>query len=77
MSAVMMHKTLGEENLIDSSVSVRTVQRFVLLNDLKRGSETGEMKDRKAFEAPRFGDLWQADTCYLPQFKDAKSKKLK
>ena len=77
MSAVMMHKTLGEENLIDSSVSVRTVQRFVLLNDLKRGSETGEMKDRKAFEAPCFGDLWQADTCYLPQFKDAKSKKLK
>jgi transposase InsO family protein len=31
---------------------------------------SGPLKDRKAFEEPFFGAMWQADTCYFPYVPD-------
>lgn len=56
---------LKENGFVSESVSVRSVQRFIHDNDLRNPVYRQE-KDRKAFEAPEFGDIWQADTCHFP-----------
>ncbi len=56
---------LKENGFVAESVSVRSVQRYIHDNDLRNPVYRQE-KDRKAFEAPEFGDIWQADTCHFP-----------
>jgi len=65
INAVMIHSLLVQNGYIKADISVRAVQRFIKANDLK-SARNPNIKDRKAFEAPEFGCLWQADTCYLP-----------
>ena len=65
LNATQIYFRLVEENFITTSVSVAAVQRFIKKHDLK-SARNPNIKDRKAFEAPYFGSLWQADTCYLP-----------
>ena len=65
INGVLLHQILIREGFITPHVSVRAVQRFLKANDLK-SARSVTMKDRKAFEMPEFGCLWQADTAYLP-----------
>lgn len=65
INASMIHTMLIQNGFIKASVSKRAVQRFVKVNDLK-ASRVVNVKDRKAFEEPAFGCMWQCDTCYLP-----------
>jgi len=69
INATMIHTMLIKDGCITPSVSVRAVQRFIKLNDLKSARNIN-VKDRKAFEASNFGKLWQADTCYLPYISE-------
>lgn len=65
INAVMIHSMLIQDGFIPASVSVRAVQRFIKENDL-RSARNPQVKDRRAYEMPEFGCMWQADTCYLP-----------
>ena len=65
INGVMIHQMLVQSGFIDAKVSVRAVQRFLKENDLK-SARNPAVKDRKAYEMPEFGCLWQADTAYLP-----------
>ena len=65
INGVMIHQMLIQGGFIDATVSVRAVQRFLKENDL-RSARNPQVKDRKAFEMPEFGCMWQADTAYLP-----------
>jgi transposase InsO family protein len=69
INATMIHQTLIRNAYIPATVSVAAVQRFVRNHDLK-SARNPNVKDRKAFEEPSFGCLWQADTCYLPHIKE-------
>jgi hypothetical protein len=51
------------------------VQRFIKAARLQSPALSGPFKDRKAFEAPYFGALWQADTCFLPYVPDSQGKR--
>ena len=75
INATMIHSLLLRDGFISNNVSIRAVQRFIKENDLKSARNIN-VKDRKAFEAPIFGCLWQADTCYLPYItEDGKSRR--
>ena len=65
INGVMIHQILVQNHFIKATVSVRAVQRFLQKNDLK-SARNPHVKDRRAFETPEFGCLWQADTAYLP-----------
>ena len=65
LNATQIHLMLIRDAYIPASVSVAAVQRFIRKQDLK-SARNPNVKDRKAFEEPQFGCLWQADTCYLP-----------
>lgn len=65
INGVMIHQMLVQSGFIDAKVSVRAVQRFLKENDL-RSARNPAVKDRKAYEMPEFGCMWQADTAYLP-----------
>ena len=65
LNATQIHLKLLEEAFVPADLSVRTVQRFVKALDLAVG-RAPSLKDRKAFEEPFFGSMWQADTCYMP-----------
>ena len=65
INGVMIHQMLVHSGFIDATVSVRAVQRFLKANDLK-SARNPQIKDRKAYEMPEFGCMWQADTAYLP-----------
>ena len=65
VNATMIHTMLVQNGFIPATVSVRAVQRFIKANDLK-SARNPNVKDRRAFEEPEFGCMWQADTCYLP-----------
>jgi transposase InsO family protein len=65
INATMIHSSLLRNGFITPDVNVRSVQRFIKENDLKSARNIN-IKDRKAFEEPEFGCMWQADTCYLP-----------
>lgn len=61
LSAVGIYRKLRADGILPPSVSERAVQRYIKAHDLKP-KKIGEEKERKAFEAPAFGDMWQADT---------------
>lgn len=65
INATMIHTMLIRNGYIPADVSKRSVQRFIKINDLK-AARNPNIKDRKAFEEPEFGCMWQCDTCYLP-----------
>ncbi|MCH4013368.1 MAG: DDE-type integrase/transposase/recombinase [Solobacterium sp.] len=76
INATQMYNKLIEEGLIGSDVSVYAVQRFYKNNDLKSARDPN-MKDRKAFEMEYFGQIFQADTAYMPYITvDGKSHRL-
>ena len=66
LDAVQIHIRLVHDGLIPQTVSPRTIQRFIKAQGLKNPAASGLLKDRKAFEEPFFGAMWQADTCYFP-----------
>lgn len=70
LNATQIHGRLLQLELITSSVSVRTIQRFVKRHNLKNGIAPSSVKDRKAFEEEFFGDMWMADTCYFPYIRE-------
>ena len=65
INGVMIHQMLIHGGFLDATVSVRAVQRFLKENDLK-SARNPLIRDRKAYEMPEFGCMWQADTAYLP-----------
>ena len=69
INGVMIHQMLIRGGFIDTSVSVRAVQRFLKTNDLK-SARNPHVKDRRAYEMPEFGCMWQADTAYLPYIEE-------
>jgi hypothetical protein len=74
LNATQIYFRLVQEGFIPATVSVASVQRFIKKHDLK-SARNPNMKDRKAFEAPYFGSLWQADTCYLPYITEDGKKR--
>jgi len=75
LDAVQIHLRLVQDGLLPATVSDRTIQRFIKNNGLKNPAASGPMKDRKAFEEPYFGAMWQADTCYFPYVPDEHGKR--
>jgi transposase InsO family protein len=75
LDAVQIHARLVQLGLLPAIVSPRTVQRFIKANGLKNAAASGPMKDRKAFEEPFFGAMWQADTSYFPYVPDSGGKR--
>ena len=69
LNSTQIHQMLVANGFIPAVVNVAAVQRFVKQHDLK-SARNPNVKDRKAFEEPEFGCLWQADTCYLPYIKE-------
>jgi len=69
LNATQIHQILIRGAFIPATVSVAAVQRFIRKHDLK-SARNPNIKDRKAFEEPLFGCLWQADSCYLPYIKE-------
>ncbi|MCD7791656.1 MAG: DDE-type integrase/transposase/recombinase [Bacteroides thetaiotaomicron] len=69
LNATQIWEKLVHDSILPATVSVSSVQRYVKKHGL-RGSAGAEKKDRKAFEAAYFGEMWQADTCYLPYIKE-------
>ena len=66
---------LKEHGFAAMTLSARSVQRYIRSHDLRNPVYRQE-KDRKAFEAPEFGDIWQADTCYFPYItEDGKNRR--
>ena len=68
-NGVAVHKLLIENGFIPATVSVRAVQRFIHENSLRQ-PRAYAVHERRAFEKSRFGQLWQADTAYLPYITD-------
>jgi len=75
INAVYIHDRLVRDGFIPATVSPRAVQRFIKAKDLKNPNASGPLKDRKAFEEPFFGAMWQADSCYFPYVPDDKGIK--
>jgi len=75
LNAVQIHARLVQEGLIPATVSERAVQRYIKVHGLKNPAASGPLKDRKAFEEPFFGAMFQADTCYFPYVPDENGKK--
>lgn len=69
INATMVHTMLIQNGFISASVSTRAIQRFIKIHDLK-SARNPNVRDRKAFEEPEFGCMWQCDTCYLPYIKE-------
>ena len=74
ITGVMIHDLLIQDGFINADVSTRAVQRFIKANDLK-SARNPNVKDRKAFETPEFGCLWQSDSCYLPAITENGEKR--
>lgn len=74
LNATQIHRHLIEEAFLPASVSVCAVQRFVKKHDLK-SARNPSIRDRKAFEEDAFGNMWQADTCYLPYITENGQRK--
>jgi transposase InsO family protein len=74
LDATQIRIRLVQDGFIKATVSVRTIQRFIKQNDLKSPAASGALKDRKAFEEPFFGSLYQADTSYFPYVADDRGK---
>ena len=72
-SGVAIHEHLVTKGFISAVVSVRAVQRFLKEKNMYHPRE-GTVRERRAFEMERFGQLWQADTAYLPNIRDEDGK---
>ena len=72
-NGVAVHQQLIRDGFIPATVSVRSVQRFIRENNLKQPRE-GTVRERRAFEKSRFGQLWQADTAFLPYITDGEGR---
>ena len=70
LDAVQIHIRLVQDGFIPAAVSARTVQRYIKANGLRNPAASGLLKDRKAFEEPFFGSMFQADACYFPYVPD-------
>ena len=68
INGVMIHESLLRDGFIGPDVSVRAIQRFLKANDLKSARDPN-VKKRMAFEMANFGEMWQADSAYLPYIK--------
>ena len=75
LDAVQIHIRLVEDGLLHASASPRTTQRFIKANGLQSPAASGPLKDRKAFEEPYFGAMWQADTCHFSYVPDGNGKR--
>lgn len=76
LNATQIHQKLIQDSFIPATVSVDAVQRFIRHNDLK-SARNPNIRDRKAFEEPDFGRMWQADTCYMPYItENGKSRRV-
>lgn len=76
MNATQIYYQLVKDSFLPATVSVDSVQRFIRRNDLK-SARNPNLRDRKAFEESAFGNMWQADTCYLPYItEDGKSRRV-
>jgi transposase InsO family protein len=75
LDALQIHIRLVQDGLLPATVSPRTIQRFIKAKDLKSSAASGILKDRKAFEEPFFGAMWQADTCHFPYIPDDNGKR--
>ena len=75
LDAIQIHIRLVQDGILPATVSPRTIQRFIKANGLKNPAASGAFKDRKAFEEPFFGAMWQADTCYFPYIPDRNGKR--
>ena len=75
LDALQIHIRLVQDGLLPATVSPRTIQRFIKTRNLKSPPASGLLKDRKAFEEPFFGAMWQADTCYFPYVPDEDGKR--
>ena len=66
---------LKENGFSAMTLSARSVQRYIRSHDL-RNPVFRQEKERKAFEAAEFGEIWQADTCYFPYItEDGKNRR--
>ena len=74
IDAIQIHIRLVQDGFIPATVSVRTIQRFFKENNLRSPATSGQLKDRKAFEEPFFGAMWQTDTSYFPYIPDNSGK---
>lgn len=75
LDALQLHVRLVQDRFIPATVSPRTIQRYVKANGLKSFTASGSLKDRKAFEEPYFGAMWQADTCHFPYVPNEHGKR--
>lgn len=74
LNATQIHRHLVAEAFLPATVSVCAVQRFIKKHDLK-SARNPNVRDRKAFEEDAFGNMWQADTCYLPYITEDNSRR--
>ena len=67
MGAQMVLDALVEQGYIAAGeISPSTMQRWFRRHPLPEGGESAAVKDRRAFEAARANDVWQADTLHGP-----------
>jgi|LGVE01.1.fsa_nt_gb transposase InsO family protein len=70
INATLIYTKLIQDGFIKKSeVSLSSVQRFIKHN-LLRSATNPNQKDRKAFEEPYPGRMFQADTCYTSYIKE-------
>jgi len=69
LNATQVREKLIADGTISTKVSVRCFQRFIKEWNLKCGAPAS-LKDRKPFEEPFFGSMWQADSCHFPHITD-------
>lgn len=69
-----IHAKLLEEGLINVTVNVKAVQRYVKNHPLTGAGEEGN-KDRRPYETEAFGCVWQTDTCYTDYITENGVKK--
>lgn len=70
MTALAIHTALIDGGFISAAISPRAVQRFIRSNNLKGITAPFTSRERLAFEMAKFGELWQADTAYLPFIRE-------
>lgn len=72
---VIKHRLEEKNQMAVDEVSADTIRRFILAYDL-RDKAICEMRIRRSFVYEKFGQLWEADTCYLTKIpsKDSTQK---
>ena len=72
ISCVKINEQLQGGNKLDGPVSDDVIQRYVKNHAMRAAvcAEEADDKERTAFEAEHFGELWQADSLYGPYILD-------